>query len=227
MTDYIKRIQSRLSRKEIKKTRTILIDAVAELGFDHANLTDDEVDILTNLLVEKFQVETPNNIEIVQTNIECADSENDSQLPIQQPDISDNLVDEPEVNEVFQTPKDEPLEIVLSPEQKQDLVASQASALSIELSEAEVIELATDIKDSFLDHDCFISEVITAIVSYNDHRADRLEQKIKAAREHIESRIRHLNQTLVGEFGEMNNFFRAQSAKRKELSKAIAAAFKT
>lgn len=117
--------------------------------------------------------------------------------------------------------------IVVSSEDKQDLISSQASCLGIELSEVEVVDLATSIKDSFLDHECLIEEVVTAIVTYHDHRTDRLEQKIKDAREHIEYRRKQLNQTLVGEFGEMNNFFRQGAYKRKELSKVIAAAFKT
>ena len=117
--------------------------------------------------------------------------------------------------------------IVVSSEDKQDLISSQASCLGIELSEVEVVDLATSIKDGFLDHECLIEEVVTAIVTYHDHRTDRLEQKIKDAREHIEYRRKQLNQTLVGEFGEMNNFFRQGAYKRKELSKVIAAAFKT
>ncbi|MEM8781149.1 MAG: hypothetical protein AAGF26_20305 [Cyanobacteria bacterium P01_G01_bin.49] len=212
MADYIKRIQSRLSRKNIKKSRTVLIDAIVQAGFDHTKLTEDEVDNLTNLLVEKFKVD-------------CA---SDSQLPIPQPEISENLVNEPGISEILQAPEseEETSEIVISSEQKQELIATQASELGIELSEVEVVEVATSVRDSFLDHDCFIEEVITAVVAYNDHRSDNLEQKIKDARKHIENRRNQLNKTLVGEFGEMNNLFRCQSAKRKELSSIIAATFK-
>lgn len=133
-------------------------------------------------------------------------------------------------NEALPTPDSDEInssEIVVNAGEKHELIASQASALGIELSEVEVVELATGLKDSFLDHECFIEGVVEAIVTYHDHRTSGLEQKIKDAREHIEFRRKQLNQTLVGEFGEMNNFFRSQSAKQRELSKIIAAAFKT
>lgn len=122
---------------------------------------------------------------------------------------------------------EEELGIVLNTGEKHDLISSQALELGIELSEVEVVELATGIKDNFLDHECLIEEVVTAIVTYHDHRTDRLEQKIKDARTHIQNRRRQVNQTLVGEFGEMNNFFRQGEAKRRELSRTIAEVFKT
>jgi hypothetical protein len=118
-------------------------------------------------------------------------------------------------------------EIVVGEGEKHELITAQASCLGIELSEVEVVDLASEIKDDFLDYESFIEEIVGVIVAYNDNRTSGLEQKIKDAREHIESRRKQLNKTLVGEFAEMNNFFRQGEAKRKELSKVIAAAFKT
>ncbi|NJO62396.1 MAG: hypothetical protein HC836_30475 [Richelia sp. RM2_1_2] len=228
MADYIKRIQSRLSRKNIKQPRAVLIDAIASLGFDHTKLTEGEVDNLTDLLVDKFKVDYERGDKEAEQKSDCANPGSNSQLPIPQPKISENLVNEPDISEILQPPEPEleAAKIVVSPEQKQELIANQASGLGVELSSVEVVEVATSLKDSFLDHDCFIEEVITAVVKYNDHRSDSLERKIKDARTHIENRRNQLNKTFVGEFGEMNNFFRSQSAKRKELSAAIAAAFK-
>ncbi|MBW4572423.1 MAG: hypothetical protein KME31_31890 [Tolypothrix carrinoi HA7290-LM1] len=221
MTDYIKRIQSRLSHKDIKKSRAVLLEEVSSLGYNHENLTSDLADLITAKLLDKFSV-----VEVPLPSVAKSDS---LLQPIPQPLRCENLVNEPGINEILQPDsyEEESSEIVISSEQKQDLVASQASALGIELSEVEVVDLATGIKDSFLDHECFIESVVEAIVTYHDHRSNKLEQKIKDAREHIEFRRKQLNQTLVGEFGEMNNFFRSQSAKQRELSKIIAAAFKT
>jgi len=221
MTDYIKRIQSRLSHKDIKKSRAVLLEEVSLLGYDHENLTSPLADLITAKLLDKFSI-----AEVPLPSVAKSDS---LLQPIPQPLRCENLVNEPGINEILQPDsyEEESSEIVISSEQKQDLVASQASALGIELSEVEVVDLATGIKDSFLDHECFIESVVEAIVTYHDHRTSGLEQKIKDAREHIEFRRKQLNQTLVGEFGEMNNFFRSQSAKQRELSKIIAAAFKT
>ena len=223
MPDYIKRIQSRLSHKDIKKSRAVLLEQVSLLGYDHEKLTSDLADLITVKLLDKFSV-----AEVPLPSV--AKSNSDSLLQsIPQPLRCENLVNEPGINEILQPDsyEDESSEIVISSEQKHELIASQASSLGIELSEVEVVDLATGLKDSFLDHECFIESVIEAIVTYHDHRSNKLEQKIKDAREHIEFRRKQLNKTLVGEFGEMNNFFRSQSAKQRELSKVIAAAFKT
>jgi hypothetical protein len=117
--------------------------------------------------------------------------------------------------------------IIISSEDKQDLIASQSVALGIELSEVEVQELATNIKDNFLDYETFVEDAIDAIVNYAEHRSNRLEHKIRDARKQIEGYRQQLNRTLVGEFRELNNFFRQGAAKRQELSRQIAEAFKT
>jgi hypothetical protein len=114
----------------------------------------------------------------------------------------------------------------LAPGEKQDLIASQAIALGIELSEVEVQELATNIKDNFLDYETFVENAIDTIVNYAEHRSDRLEQKIRNARKQIEGHRQQLNQTLVDEFRELNSFFRQGAAKRQQLSNQIAEAFK-
>ncbi|NJN13897.1 MAG: hypothetical protein HC815_40920 [Richelia sp. RM1_1_1] len=180
MADYIKRIQSRLSRRNIKQTRTVLIDAIAQAGFDHTKLTEDEVDNLTDLLVDKFKDYERSDTEAEQKS-DRPNAGSNSQLPIPQPKISENLVNEPDISEILQPPEPEleAAKIVVSPEQKQELIANQASGLGVELSSVEVVEVATSLKDSFLDHDCFIEEVITAVVKYNDHRSDSLERKSK------------------------------------------------
>jgi hypothetical protein len=114
----------------------------------------------------------------------------------------------------------------LVPADKQDLIVSQAIALGIELSEVEVQELTTNIKDNFLDYETFVENAIDTIVNYAQHRSDRLEQKIRNARKQIEGHRQQLNQTLVGEFRELNSFFRQGAAKRQQLSSQITEAFK-
>ncbi len=251
MTDYIKRIQSRLSKKNVKQSRSVLIDAVSKLGFDINTLTDEKADALTILLLDKFKsgeikaIETslpnPELINVPTFQDEEITHQNLFTVPETDTLTDSNYNSEDVTEKVCNTEKivtdsstivPEPEQesesgIVVSEGEKHDLISSQASCLGIELSEVEVVDLATSIKDSFLDHECLIEEVIAAIVTYHDYRTDRLEQKIKDAREHIEYRRKQLNQTLVGEFGEMNNFFRQGAYKRKELSKVIAAAFKT
>jgi hypothetical protein len=229
MTDYIKRIQSRISSKGAKIARSELIEQIKVFGFDPENLSDELTDLITAQLLDKFISpekthnillnsdldQTPNNSnnhDGEELNNYYRENDN-NKLPIPAPDS--------------EIDKNKSSEIVVGEGEKHELITAQASCLGIELSEVEVVDLASEIKDDFLDYESFIEEIVGVIVAYNDNRTSGLEQKIKDAREHIETRRKQLNKTLVGEFGEMNNFFRQGEAKRKELSKVIAAAFKT
>jgi isoleucyl-tRNA synthetase len=139
--------------------------------------------------------------------------------------IPDSIQSEANLEEKLELTEE--LNILISSEDKQDLIASKSVVLGIELSEGEVQELATNIKDNFLDYETFVDDAINAIVNYAESRSKRLEQKIKDARKQIEGNRQQLNRTLVGEFRELNNFFRQGAAKRQELSRQIAEAFKT
>lgn len=226
MADYIKRIQSRLSRKNIKQSRAVLIDAIAQAGFDHTKLTEDEVNNLTNLLVNKFKVdyERGDDEEGTQKG-DCAKPTlrdvNGSQFPISQSDMSENYT--PSEHE-------ENIAEIITLEQKQKLIETQSLELGIELSEAEVVELAASVGDSFSDYAEFVKDTALSIKAYANHRYDSLEQQISQTSEdlkkHFLYREKQLDQKLSTELEQINSFFRGKSEKRKQLSKFIATAFK-
>ncbi|PAX60237.1 hypothetical protein [Brunnivagina elsteri] len=228
MTDYIKRIQSRISSKGAKIARSELIEQIKVFGFDPENLSDELTDLITTKLLDKFinfTREPDNNLLISDLNDTPSDSNHRDEKIKDYAEIDKNNLRIPAPDSEID--KNNSSEIVVGEGKKHELITAQASCLGIELSEVEVVDLASEIKDDFLDYESFIEEIVGVIVTYNDNRTSGLEQKIKDAREHIESRRKQLNKTLVGEFAEMNNFFRQGEAKRKELSKVIAAAFKT
>ncbi|MBW4642852.1 MAG: hypothetical protein KME23_07625 [Goleter apudmare HA4340-LM2] len=175
-------------------------------------------------VISYFQ--SPNTNELANTNEPEIEIDIPTQISTNQPDTlqHDNLPNE----ENTDTPIlfDANHQSGFAPADKQDLIASQAIALGIELSDVEVNELATNIKDNFLDYETFVENAIDTIVNYAEYRSDRLEQKIRNARKQIEGYRQQLNQTLVGEFRELNSFFRQGAAKRQELSRQIAEAFK-
>lgn len=129
----------------------------------------------------------------------------------------------PDTSEVDST------EIVVTQEDKSELITSQAAAYEIELSEAEVIELSSNIGDRFTDYAEFVHTTKQVIQSYTEQRYDCLERQINDTSEDLKSyfiqREKQLNQKLATGLGEINNFFRTKSTKQKELSKVIAAAF--
>lgn len=207
MADYIKRIQSRLSRQDIKQNRTVLINAVTSLGFDHTNLTEDEVNNLTNLLADKYSTE-------LAQKIDEGDAENSASILTEHSAMEDKNT----------------TEIVVSSEGKQELITTQAAVLGVELSGDEVVKLAAKLGDSFSNYAEFIQETALTIKTYVSHRYDSLEQKISETSEDLKHHFQHrdiqLSQKLATELGEIGNFFRGKSEERKELSKAITAAFK-
>ncbi|MBF2067250.1 MAG: hypothetical protein IGS39_22965 [Calothrix sp. C42_A2020_038] len=244
MTDYIKRIQSNLTGKKIKLSRPAIREELELLGYTNESLTSELTESVINTLVQKFSNEAEPKLLpdcepiISSTPQEPEANHQDSANKLEIDTIimpepeQEFILDKCEASELILDKLPEPEQetetgIVVSDEDKHNLIASQASELGIELSDVEVVDLATSLKDDFLDYESFIDEVVTAVVTYHDHRTDKLQKKIKDAREHIEYRRKQLNRTLVGEFGEMNNFFRQGAAKRRELSKVIAAAFKT
>jgi len=242
MKDYIKLIQRRLTRQGIKQSRSVLRNAVTELGFDYKNLADDVH--VTNLLLEKFQATKEEAIEVTQT-----EPIQDTVLVTETHTVTDTQKDAPYNSEHVFSPQyttedvltppetllsSEEVEesgIVVSEGEKHDLITSQASVYGIELSEVEVLELASNVGDKFTDYADFVQETKQIIKSYADNRYDSLLRQIEDTsenlRNHFEHRERQLNQKLATGLEEINTFFRAQSAKRKELSKVIAAAFKT
>jgi cobalamin biosynthesis protein CbiG len=202
MKKYIENIRISLKKQGYAPTSEVIRKAIHTICPDGKNILDNKLAIVnevTRLLA------LPNNLTL-------------------KTDIEDSLQTENAVNEPEEASE---TEIVVGTKEKHDFIISQASCLGIELSDVEVVELATEIKDCFLNHETFIDEVVTAVVTYHDQRSDSLEQKIRDARKHIENRRRQLNQTLVGEFGDMNSFFRQGAAKRRELSKTIADVFQT
>lgn len=215
-------------RKSVKKLGYIPTSQQIKKAID--KICPDGKEILPNKsaivaeVISYFQ--SPNTNDLANANQSEFEIDISPQIPTNQPDTlqHDNLPNEE--NTHTSTLSDANHQSELAPADKQDLIASQAIALGIELSEVEVNELATNIKDNFLDYETFVENAIDTIVNYAEHRSDRLEQKIRNARKQIEGHRQQLNQTLVGEFRELNSFFRQGAAKRQQLSSQIAEAFK-
>ncbi|NJL64779.1 MAG: hypothetical protein HC903_26905 [Methylacidiphilales bacterium] len=225
-------------RKSVKKLGYIPTSQQIKNAINQ--ICPDGDDILANKSAIVAEVisyfKSPETTDLVKNNQPESEIDISQQTPTNQPETIQNnsLIDGKNTdipgiseakNELYLEPADES-NLIISDENKYDLIASQSIALGIELSDVEVHELATNIKDNFLDYETFIEDAIDAIVNYAEHRSNRLEQKIRDARKQIEGNRQQLNRTLVGEFRELNNFFRQGAAKRQELSRQITEAFK-
>jgi hypothetical protein len=219
MKNYIENIRKSVKKLGYIPTSEQIRNAINKVCSDGDDILANKAAIVDEV-ISYFQ--SPETIDLANIN----QSEIEADMP---QELSTNIPDsiQSEANSEEDLELADESNIIISSEDKQDLIASQSLALGIELSEGEVQELATDIKDNFIDYETFVDDAINAIVNYAEHRSNRLEQKIRYARKQIEGNRQQLNRTLVGEFRELNNFFRQGAAKRQELSRQIAEAFKT
>ncbi len=222
MTDYIKRIQSNLSSKNIKVGRPLIREELELLGYTNETLTSELIPSIVESLQEKF--------------INLNDSESVNTELAQELELNSFAPGDEEINKnnsslpIPETEENNSLEIVVTQEDKHDVIVAQAQAYGIELSEVEVLELTSNVGDRFTDYMDFVFETKQVIKSYAEQRYDSLERKIDDTSEdlksYFEQREKQLNQKLATGLGEINNFFRSRSSKQKELSKIIADRFK-
>jgi hypothetical protein len=219
MKNYIENIRKSVKKLGYIPTSEQIRNAINKVCSDGDDILANKAAIVDEV-ISYFQ--SPETIDLANIN----QSEIEADMP---QELSTNIPDsiQSEANSEEDLELADESNIIIYSEDKQDFIASQSLALGIELSEGEVQELATDIKDNFIDYETFVDDAINAIVNYAEHRSNRLEQKIRDARKQIEGNRQQLNRTLVGEFRELNNFFRQGAAKRQELSRQIAEAFKT
>lgn len=196
MTDYIKRIQSRLSHKDIKKSRAVLLEEVSLLGYNHENLTSDLADLITAKLLDKFN--------FTEVQIESIVKSDNLLEPIPQPLISENLLEDSSIEEVLQLPivLEESTSIAVSDQQKHELVTTQSSALDVELSSAETFELCSKIPDVFDDYESFVVSVTGSLKAFIDDKFDKQEKQsvndsISDLRQHIATRQARLDSKLA------------------------------
>jgi hypothetical protein len=114
--------------------------------------------------------------------------------------------------------------------QKCDLVAAEASQLKITLSESEIVEVSESLKNQISSRSEFIAEIRSAIHIFIDAKADSQQQEIndfvEETIDYAASKLKDNDQRLREGLQEINNFFRSDSARFKELSSSVTAAFK-
>ncbi|BDA76581.1 hypothetical protein CAL7716_107470 (plasmid) [Calothrix sp. PCC 7716] len=92
-------------------------------------------------------------------------------------------------------------EIVVSEEEKHDLITSQASVLGFTLSEEEATSIAETVDEIFDSYNHLIDSISVAIKAYFDNKFDSVESKIGSnsdnLREHFADRKERLNKKIA------------------------------
>ncbi|MEA5595666.1 hypothetical protein [Rivularia sp. UHCC 0363] len=125
---------------------------------------------------------------------------------------------------------DIPEETTLTVAQQRKLVASVASQLEVTLSESEIVQVSQSLNNQIETRSEFIAEISSAIRSFIDTKANSQKQEINNFVEdtidYAASKFNDNDRRLKEGLQEINNFFRSDSARIKQLSKSIAIAFK-
>lgn len=202
-TDFIKRIQKRLSDKGIKISRNDLKAEISSLDFDLKALGEENVNTITQLLLEKHQ---------------------NTELTVSEPEeIAVNPSEEHHAEATNST--------AITNQQKEQLITVQAQSMGIELSESEITDISQTVSDSFTDFVSAVETINSSIKNYAQNKFDEVEQQIDASnnnlRDYINNRTNSLQRKSVEGALTTKEVLEQKSSSLKSFSKALAAAFKT
>ncbi|NJN12484.1 MAG: hypothetical protein HC836_34990 [Richelia sp. RM2_1_2] len=203
-TDFIKRIQKRLSDKGIKISRSDLKAEISSLGFDLEALGEENVDTITRLLLDKHQ-----NTELTVSELE-------------------EITAAPSSDEHHAST---PNSTAITNQQKEQLISVQAESLGIKLDESEITDISQTVSDSFTDFVSAVETINSSIKNYAQSKFDEVEQKIDKSnsnlRDYIDKRTNSLQRKSVEGATTTKEVLERKSSSLKSFSKTLAAAFKT
>ena len=202
-TDFIKRIQKRLSDKGIKISRNDLKVEISSLDFDLKALGEENVNTITKLLLDKHQ-----NTELIVSEPE---------------EIASVPSDEHNATTTNST--------AITNQQKEQLITVQAQSLGIELSESEITDISQTVSDSFTDFVSAVETINSLIKDYAQSKFDEVEQRIDDSnnnlRDYIDKRTNSLQRKSVEGALTTKEVLEQKSSSLKSFSKALSATLKT
>ena len=202
-TDFIKRIQKRLSDKGIKISRNDLKAEISSLGFDLKALSEENVNTITQLLLEKHQ---------------------NTELTVSEPEeIAANSSEEHHASA--------PNSTAITNQQKQQLITVQAQSMGIELTLEEITDISQTVSDSFTDFVSAVETINSLIKEYAQNKFDSIEQQIDASnnnlRDYIDKRTNTLQRKSVEGAITTKEVIERKSSTLKSFSKKLSATLKT
>ena len=219
MKKHIENIRKSLKKKGYTPTSDRIrqaIDIVCPDGVDilqKKSTIVDETIRLINLYQESTITESSDTIQADN------DSLNIDNSPLPTPHIDTNT------SEVNTT------EIVVSVEEKHNLIAVQSTALDIDLSDTETIQLCDQIPDVFDDYASFVNTVTGAIKTFIDDKFDKQESQsvgdsISDLRQHIAARQARLDKKFASGLNEVKGDLEQIRSQFKSRQSAIVERFK-
>ncbi|NJM23927.1 MAG: hypothetical protein HC907_37735, partial [Richelia sp. SM1_7_0] len=187
----------------IKITRSNLIAEISSLGFDLEAVGSENIDTITQLLLDKHQ---------------------NTELTVSEPEeITAALSDEHHAST--------PNSTAITNQQKEQLISVQAQSLGIELGESEITDISQTVSDSFTDFVSAALSINSSIKDYAQSKLDSIEQQIDNSnnnlRDYIDKRTTSLQRKSVEGAITTKEVLEQKSSSLKSFSKTLAAAFTT
>jgi hypothetical protein len=199
----IKKLQSRLSRQNISVSLSEIREQIQIMNLDPDNLTEDDLKMISDHFLNQHKALIPTNeSEIIE-------------------------VDLPTSSEILEAVEEQ--KPALATTTKNELVATAANSLNIELSTVEIENIATNFTASSDDFTATLDELKAAIVAFINHKistnnliiSNTLNEIYSVASEGFESNNQHLNNGL----SQLNQALNQQSADFKSRLKNTLAKF--
>lgn len=202
MADLVKRIQSRLGRKSISISKQDLNSEIDALGYSSQALQEEEVDTITQLLLEKHQ-----NTELVVSEPE---------------EITVAPSDEHNASALNST--------AITSQQKEQLITVQAQSMGIELTETEITDISQTVSDSFTDFVSAVETINSLIKEYAQSKFDSIEQQIDASnnnlRDYIDNRTNSLQRKSIEGALSTKEVIERKSSSLKSFSQTLSTTLK-
>ena len=198
-TDFIKRIQKRLSDKGIKISRNNLKAEISSLGFDLKALGEENVDTITQLLLEKHQ----------NTELQTLESEEiTSASSVSEPEEITVADEEPNNDKSANS-------IAITKKQKEQLVEIQSQSMGINLNEKQIEFIADTVEFKSSEISEYIAEIKPVIEEFVLHRESEDNTTINNFLEDIDSKVKASKQRT---YDKLHDGIR-QIVKKREASK--------
>lgn len=198
-TDFIKRIQKRLSDRGIKISRSNLKAEISSLGFDYSALGEENVDTITQLLLDKHQ-----NTELTASYSEEITDASSASEPEEITDADREPENASTTNSTAITKK-----------QKEQLVKIQSQSMGINLNEKQIEFIADTVEFKSSEISEYIAEIKPVIEEFVLHRESEDNTTINNFLEDIDSKVKASKQRT---YDKLHDGLR-QIVKKREASK--------
>ncbi|BAZ19046.1 hypothetical protein NIES4071_109310 (plasmid) [Calothrix sp. NIES-4071] len=205
MKKYIENIRASVKKQGYTPTSDIIREAINTVCPDGENILENKSTIVKEViqkLTPSQEIEQVADVESAQITYSQSDTgfEEEIKTNTSEYSIPESIITD--FPDVPQPEQKEGGEIIVSEEEKHDLITSQASVLGFTLSEEDATCIASTVDEIFESYTHLIDTISTAIKSYFDHRFDSVESSLESnsenLREHFASRKEKLNQKIAG-----------------------------